>query len=142
LPKPESGGTLCATVVLLDEVVMALQCNTVMRGEVAVVYCRGRLVFGDGDDELRRVVLELLPQTRQIVLHLGWVTHVDSGGLGALVGLYVSARNRHGEIKLAAVSAKALDVLKTTKLTELFDIHPSEEAAAAAFAGGKKAASA
>jgi anti-sigma B factor antagonist len=121
---------------------MALECKTVMRGEVAVIYCRGRLVFGDGDDELRRAVLDLLPQTRQIVLHLGWVTHVDSGGLGAMVGLYVSARNRHGEIKLASVSPKAQEVLRTTKLTELFDIHPSEEEAVASFASGKKAASA
>ena len=142
MPKPGEWGYALRNSRVLDEDAMALQCNTVMRGEVAVIYCRGRIVFGEGDDELRRVVLELLPQTRQVVLHLGWVTHIDSGGLGALVGLYISARNRHGEIKLAAVSPKAHEVLQTTKLTKLFDIHPSEEEAVAAFASGKRAASA
>lgn len=121
---------------------MGLECNSVMRGEIAVVYCRGRIVFGEEDDELRRVVLELLRQTRQIVLQLAWVTQIDSGGLGTLVGLYVSARNRDGEIKLAAVSQKVREVLQTTKLTELFDIQVSEEEAVAAFVAAKKVASA
>ncbi len=118
---------------------MALECNSEMRGQVGVVYCRGRIVFGEGDDELRRVVLELLRHATQIVLHLGWVTHIDSGGLGALVGLYVSARNRNGEIKLGPLSPKVREVMQTTKLTELFDIHSTDEEAVAAFAAEKKA---
>ncbi len=121
---------------------MGLKCESVMRGDVGVVYCRGKIVFGEEDDELRLRVLELLRNTPRIVLHLASVTQIDSSSLGTLVGLYISSRNRGGEIKLGPLSPKVREVLRTMKLTELFDIRESEEEAVAAFATGNRAASA
>lgn len=119
---------------------MRAEYKTVMHGNVGVVQCRGRLVFGEEEDELRRTVLELLRHTSQIVMNLAEVTHIDSVSMGALVGLYISARNRTGEIKFGPLSPKVRSVLETAALTKIFDLHQSEEDAVAAFGSSRRAA--
>ena len=58
---------------------------------IAVVRCRGRIVFGDEADELRRVILGLLKETEGIVLDFAWVEYIDSSGVGVLVASLISA---------------------------------------------------
>jgi hypothetical protein len=38
--------------------------------DIAVVRCRGRIIFGEEADELRRIILGLLNETERIVLNL------------------------------------------------------------------------
>src|SRR5262244_576002 len=90
---------------------------------IAVVQCRGRIVFGEEADELRRVILGLLPDTKQIILNLAWVEYVDSCGLGTLVASFISARHRGAEIKLASVSPMAQRTLRNTHLDRLFETY-------------------
>ncbi len=85
---------------------MQLRLDVVRQAEVAVVRCRGRIVFGQEVDELRLAVLSLLKQTNRVVLDLGGIEQIDSEGLAGLVGLFISARNRSGELKLADLSPK------------------------------------
>ncbi len=59
--------------------------------DAIVVECRGRLVR-EATDQLRQTVKPLISQTKCLVLHLTDLAHMDSSGLGALVGLYVSAK--------------------------------------------------
>src|SRR5882724_2767462 len=47
---------------------MALKLDVSRTEDIAVVRCRGRIVFGEEADELRRVVLGLLNETKRIVL--------------------------------------------------------------------------
>ena len=68
-----------------------------------------------------------------IVIDLGEVSNIDSGGLGTLVGLYTSVRNVGGDIKLANVTRRVRDQLQITKLITVFDCHPSEQAAINAY---------
>jgi hypothetical protein len=49
-------------------------------------------VFGDEGAALRERVGSMLSGTPKIVVNLGSVEHIDSGGIGVLVGLFVSAR--------------------------------------------------
>ena len=58
--------------------------------DIAVVRCRGRVVFGAEADELRRIVLGLLNETKRIVLNLAWIRQIDSSGLGTLVASLIS----------------------------------------------------
>ena len=112
---------------------MALKISTHDAGGVTVVSCSGRIVFGEEAADLREVVKGLLQRTMQIVIDLAGVTYIDSGGLGTLVGLYTSARNAGGEIKLANLTQRVHDQLQITKLITVFDCHPSEQAAVSAF---------
>jgi CheY-like chemotaxis protein len=50
-------------------------------GYVTVVNCRGRLVSGEEADALLQRIDDLLPVNSRILLHLGEVEYIDSGGL-------------------------------------------------------------
>ncbi len=112
---------------------MALKLSTRTIEGVAVVDCNGRIVFGDEAAKLREQVKTMLAKTPSIVLNLGNVGYIDSGGLGTLVGLYTSARSAGGEIKLANLTPRVGDLLQVTKLLTVFDVHNSEQNAVAAF---------
>jgi anti-sigma B factor antagonist len=112
---------------------MALKLSNRDVSGVTVVSCSGRIVFGEEAADLREVVKSLLQRTKEIVINLGEVSYIDSGGLGTLVGLYTSARNVGGEIKLANVTQRVRDQLQITKLITVFDCYPSEQAAVNAF---------
>jgi len=112
---------------------MALKIATREAGAVTVVSCNGRIVFGEEAADLREVVKNLLQRTKQIVVDLSGVTYIDSGGLGTLVGLFTSARNLGGEIKLANLTQRVHDQLQITKLITVFDCYPNEQAAVNAF---------
>ena len=112
---------------------MPLKLDVSRTEDTAVVRCRGRIVFGEEADELRRVVLGLLNETKRIVLNLAWIVHIDSSGLGTLVASFISARNRGAEIKFAALSPKARRVLTSTHVDRLFEVYDSTEEAINSF---------
>ena len=56
------------------------------------------------------------------MLDLSEVTRIDSGGLGALVALYASARRIGGDVKFANVGNHANEVLQITRLATVFEI--------------------
>src|SRR5207245_8931777 len=101
---------------------MALLTTIRRMNGVAVAYCGGRLVLGEESKSLRLLVKDLLNKSPQIVLDLGDVTHMDSGGLGALVALYTSARAAGGAIKLVNLSARLRDRLQTSRLATVLEI--------------------
>ena len=108
--------------------------------DIAIVQCRGRIVFGEEADELRRVVLALLKETRQIVLNLAWIDHIDSSGLGTLVASFISARHHRAEIKFASLSPKARRLLAYTNMGRLFEVYDSTQDAIKSFHRRPKAA--
>ncbi len=113
---------------------MALKLSVKNINGVTVVYCSGRIVFGEEASDLRERVKEMLATIRQVVLNLGGVSYIDSGGLGTLVGLYTSARAVGGEIKLANLTQRVRDQLQITKLVTVFEVFDSEEKAVESFA--------
>ncbi len=104
---------------------MALKIATRNVDGVTVVDCNGRIVFGDEAAALRDTVKALIEKPAQIVLNLSQVTYIDSGGLGTLVGLYTSARNTGGTVKLAALNGRVIDLLQVTKLVTVFEVFNS-----------------
>ncbi len=112
---------------------MRLRLQVARTGDVAVVRCEGLIVFGPEEDELRLIVLSLLRETNRVVLLLDGVKRVDSQGVATLVGLYISARNRGGELKLAQLSPQCREVLHMTRVEKIIEIHHTEEQAVASF---------
>jgi anti-anti-sigma factor len=88
---------------------------------VMTIKCRGELVSGAPAGEIRELVNPLIPLGGRIVIDLGDVRHLDSAGLGALVGLKVSAINQGRCIlELANMTPGVLELLRITHLTQLF----------------------
>ena len=70
---------------------MALSITNSKIDGVIVVHLSGAIFFGEESTSLLVRVKALLGKSRQIVLELGNVTRIDSGGVGTLVALYVAA---------------------------------------------------
>ena len=112
---------------------MALSLKTRAVGDVTIVQCAGRIVAGAETESLREHVIRLLPNQRDIALHLGDVVFIDSSGLGMLVRLLTTTRSAKGDLKLCNVPEGVYKVLKMTNLITLFDVHDSEEAVVSGF---------
>lgn len=112
---------------------MPLEIESRRIGRVAVVKCNGRIVAGDESAALHDHVKKLQPEYNQFVLHLGNVQFIDSTGVGLMVRLLCGLRSVRGDLKLCAASDNVSTVLQLTKLSSMFDTHPDEEAALAAF---------
>ena len=120
---------------------MSLKTNLRQSSDVAILDLNGRLslgealAFGPGSGlVLSETIRELTKKgQKKILLNLAGVTYVDSSGVGQLVGALTTARNQAADIKLLKPSVHVLDLLKTTKLDGLFDIHEDETAAIQSF---------
>ena len=85
---------------------------------LTTVTCHGRLT-SETLGALKEAVLPLIEQGTNIVINCADVKFLDSAGLGALVGLKVSAIHQgSGTLKLVKVSPKVKDLLNLTKLDE------------------------
>jgi anti-sigma B factor antagonist len=104
-------------------------------GYVTVVSCRGRLVSGEEADALLRRIDELLPMNSRILLHLGEVDYIDSGGLGMLVRCLTRVQNAAGQLTVCALSPKVSDVLRVTKLDGVLKPYFAEAEAIASAQG-------
>ncbi len=113
---------------------MALKMTTRMQDGITILLCTGKIVFGEESNSLRDQVKALLPDNKNIVMNLGGVSYIDSGGLGVLVSLFTSARSAGGEIKLANLTQRVGDLLQITKLLTVFEVFEGEQKAIDSFA--------
>jgi anti-sigma B factor antagonist len=101
---------------------------------ILAIECSGRIVFGEESSLLREEVKKAIADgKKRIVLNLGEVNYIDSGGLGTLVGLHIAAHNAGGTIKLANLNKRVGDLMQVTKLLTVFEVHNSEYEALEAF---------
>jgi len=101
---------------------------------ILAIECNGRIVFGEESSLLREDVKKAIADGhKRIVLNLGEVNYIDSGGLGTLVALHTTAHNAGGTIKLANLTKRVGDLLQVTKLLTVFEVHSSEYEALEAF---------
>lgn len=93
---------------------------------ILAIECSGRIVFGEESSLLRDEVKKAIQDNKRIVLNLGEVNYIDSGGLGTLVALQTTAQNAGATIRLANLTKRVGDLLQVTKLLTVFDVRDSE----------------
>jgi anti-sigma B factor antagonist len=119
---------------------MALTAKTRRSGNVAIVDLNGRITLGESTGILRDELRSLLSQgSKQIVLNMAGVTYVDSAGLGELVGVYTTATNQGGAVKLLHMQGKLRDLMQITKLHTVFPAFEDEKKAVESFGAGAAA---
>jgi anti-sigma B factor antagonist len=116
-----------------SEIPMQLKLNTRTVNDVTIVDCNGRIVFGEESALLRDALKQLIKESKRIILNLGGISYIDSGGLGTLVALYTTAQNAGGAIKLANLTQRVGDLLQVTKLLTVFEVYDSEQKAIQSF---------
>jgi len=103
-------------------------------GEIVFLHLDGHLVFDEGDRILRERVIELVEAgSRSLLIDLHDVTYIDSGGIGALVEMYIYVTRHGGRFVLLRPSHVADRVLHITHLTSTFQIFEEEAAAVRSF---------
>src|SRR5215469_17969054 len=93
--------------------------NDKFGNKVTVVKCQGKLL-NDTAPQLKEAVKPLIASGGRIILDLGELNHMDSSGLGALVGLKASVIN-HGYcmLELTNMTPRILDLLRITNLVQV-----------------------
>lgn len=103
-------------------------------GDVVILDLSGQLTLGDDSMRLKDKINSVVQQGRRnILLNLGDVSYIDSGGLGQLVSSFTGVRRENGQLKLFNVGGRARDLLAMTKLLMVFDTYDSEDEAVASF---------
>jgi anti-sigma B factor antagonist len=103
--------------------------------DMMVLDLRGRLVLGEETVALRERIKRLVAAGhKHIVLNLEELAYMDSSGLSALISGFVSVRNQGGELKLLRLTQRVSDLMQITKLSTVFEIHDTMEAAQRSFA--------
>lgn len=88
----------------------------------AVVHCSGRIIM-ENTDELRQVAREQIAHHKQVTLDFTGVTYLDSSGLGAIVGLLLSAKRSGCQLKLTNLTPRVKEIFTLTRLTEALEGH-------------------
>lgn len=103
-------------------------------GPVKLVKLRGRLNLGDPVDRLRETLDDLMGNgDTRLVLDLSEVPWIDSSGIGLLVKIMTSAKQRGGSMKLLNPSKFTLQTLKMIALLDVFEIFEDQQLAVASF---------
>jgi anti-sigma B factor antagonist len=86
---------------------------------VTIVKCHGK-VTSETAWELREAVKPLLALGGRIIINLSEVNYLDSSGLGALVGLKLSAiKQGYCILEFANVTPRILQLLRVSNLTQI-----------------------
>ena len=97
-----------------------LKLRTDKWNDSTVVQCSGRLT-AENTDALKSQVRSLIPAAKGIIIDLKEVGRMDSAGLGAIVGLYISAKKANCEFLLANYNQSVKELLGLTNLLSIFE---------------------
>ncbi len=106
---------------------------------ICIIDLTGRVTFGEPAIQLRETVRREVDNNPKLILNMAQVSYVDSAGLGELVGCYTATLNRRGSIKLAALQSRITELMRMTRLRDLFEIYDTEDAAVRSFGSAARA---
>lgn len=84
-----------------------------------VVFCSGRLT-SEHTEQFKNEVRALIAAAKVLVVDFTNVEHMDSSGIGAVVRLYVSAKQANCELHLVNFNQRIRDLLGLTGLLKIF----------------------
>lgn len=107
---------------------MALDVNLYEANGAALVVLTGRVVLDECDRLKAQIIPVIQPNVKQVNLDLSAVEFIDSAGLGALVGIKVTANKHRTRLALLNPSKEVSNILMVSKLDSIFDILTGTEA--------------
>lgn len=109
-------------------------------GDICLIRLEGRFATGQDSLYLHNKAEELKSSGFvKVLVDFARVDYVDSTGIGFLIGVYTSVKKSpEGQFALANASRRVREVLELTRLAQIIQIYPSEQAALEALGGGGK----
>ena len=109
---------------------MKLQQKELKTG-VVLFEVEGNIVGGPDAMTLNDEVHKLINSgTKKFIIDMKSVEHINSSGLGILIASLNAVRQAGGDLKIANASARVLELLKITKLNQIFESFKSVDEAA------------
>ncbi len=93
----------------------------------AVVHLNGDVDLSRSP-EARKAILSCLQKKANLLVDLSAVDYIDSSGIACLVEGYQITRKKNLDFALIGVSDRAMNVLRLSRLDQVFPIYPSLEA--------------
>lgn len=113
---------------------MSLQISTRESADVTILVLRGKVTIGVDGDLLNVQLKELVAKgVRDLLLNLEDVTQLDSLGISAIVGTYVSLSRKGGSLKLLCPSGRVQEVLRIIHVADIIPTFEDETQALASF---------
>ncbi|MGZ4823565.1 MAG: STAS domain-containing protein [Terriglobales bacterium] len=105
------------------ELTLQLQENA----DETIVHCTGKIT-AENSEVFQSQIRDLIPASRghvaaiacRIVLDFSNLTHVDSTGLGALLGAWKAAQRKGCELEIANMNPRVNKIVEMTKLDSVF----------------------
>lgn len=101
-----------------------------VQGAVLYIVIRGELEFHHTDrfnEAINPSVAE--PSCKNVVVHMGQVSFVDSTGLATLVNAAQTVKERGGHVHLVGCTPFVVKTLEITRLKRVFQVHDTFEVA-------------
>lgn len=97
-----------------------LSLRSFVREEATVVRCSGELT-SPSCTLLKTYVKGALPDTKRVILDFAGLSRIDSSGLGAVVGLYISAKHAGRSLEIVNLSPRVRELFGLTNLLSIFE---------------------
>jgi anti-sigma B factor antagonist len=111
-----------------------LQISIRESGDVTILDLRGRVTIGVDSDLLISHLQRLVANgVRKLLLNLADVTQLDSSGISAITGTYVSLARQGGSLKLLRPRGRVRTVLRVIRLPGIIPTFEDETQAVASF---------
>lgn len=106
---------------------------------ITILDLNGKLTIGDGAQLLKDKSESLVFQGRkQVIVNLGAVPYIDSGGLGQLVACFTTLTRAGGRLTLINLNTRNHDLLSITKLVSVFETFDTERDAIESYAAATR----
>jgi len=113
---------------------MGLEISKRVVNGVTIVDLQGRATIGANTDKLDHALRKLVANgTLNILMNLAQVTMMDSSGIAAIVGTYVSLTRDGGSLKLSRPSSRVREVLRVMRLLNSIPTFENEDEALNSF---------
>jgi anti-anti-sigma factor len=132
---PEGQGVqriLVAEDELLEWTIVGLKMSIRESGDVTILDLQGRATIGADSDLLSSHLQTLIANgARKLLLNLADVTQLDSSGISAITGTYVSLTRQGGSLKLLRPCGRVRAVLRVIRLLDIIPAFEDETQALA-----------
>ena len=108
--------------------------TTTLDGGIGLIEVSGSLVGGEETDKLRQSVAGFVDREYdKLVIDLSNVTYINSTGIGVLVSAQTSYSRKGWQVKLCGLNKNIDNIFVITKLTLVFDVADTRDAAIKGF---------
>ena len=100
--------------------------QTPIEPDIVLMHITGRLSVGRDCEDVEWAVDELIRgNRRKVVFDLSELNYVDSMGVGILVVCSGKLTRAGGELRMASLQPRIAELMKITKLDQIFRVYPT-----------------